>query len=346
MNRTIDWDGEAIVAIDQTLLPSEERLLRLADVSTLAEAIRSLRIRGAPALGVAGALGIALAVRQAQERGIDVQAAADEAAAVLAATRPTAVNLRWGIDQARHALVAGPDAVVARAVALLEADAQTNRKIAERGADWLDAVRAAQRRQLRILTHCNTGALACVELGTALGVIQVAHARGAVECVLATETRPLLQGARLTAWELQRLGIPFRLVADAAAPSLIARGMVDVAVVGADRIAANGDVANKVGTYPLALAARRARVPFVVVAPESTLDQQTVSGRDIPIEERPEEEVLGFGSLRVAPPGARALNPAFDVTPAELISAIITEARVIAPAVSDQGAVGPSSVHG
>jgi methylthioribose-1-phosphate isomerase len=346
MNRTIDWDGQAIVIIDQTLLPGEERLLRLRDVPTLAEAIQSLRIRGAPALGVAGALGIALAVRQAQERGTDLQVGADRAAAVLAATRPTAVNLHWGIEQARQALAAGPQAVVERAMAILEADVQTNRKIAERGADWLDTLRARQQRRLRILTHCNTGALACVEMGTALGVIQVSYSRGAVEDVLATETRPLLQGARLTAWELQRLRIPFRLVADAAAPSLIARGMVDVAVVGADRIAANGDVANKVGTYPLALAARRAGVPFVVVAPETTVDPAMPSGQQIPIEERPEEEVLGFGSLRIAPAEARALNPAFDVTPAELISAIVTEDRVIEPAVPTQGAAAPASIHG
>ena len=346
MNRTIDWDGKTIVAIDQTRLPSEERLLRLDDIPALAEAIKSLRIRGAPALGVAGALGIALAVRQAQERGTDVQAAAESAATVLAATRPTAVNLRWGIQEARRALPQGPEAVVERAVAILEADVQTNRKMAERGADWLDVVRARQHRRLRILTHCNTGALACVEVGTALGVIQVAHARGAVEDVLATETRPLLQGSRLTAWELRRLGIPFRLVADAAAPSLIARGLVDVTIVGADRIAANGDVANKVGTYPLALAARRAGVPFVVVAPESTVDHEMASGQDIPIEERAEEEVLGFGSTRVAPAGARALNPAFDVTPAELINAIITEDRVIDPAVRTRGVVVPAPVHG
>ena len=329
MNRTIDWDGDAIVIIDQTRLPGEERLLRLDNVPALAEAIRSLQVRGAPALGIAGAFGIALAVRQAQQRGTDLQGAADHACTMLAATRPTAVNLRWGIDQARHSLAAGPEAVINCALTLLEADVRTNRQIAERGADWLEGLPARSQHQLRILTHCNTGALACVELGTALGVIQVAHSRGAVEEVLATETRPLLQGARLTAWELQRLCIPFRLVADAAAPSLIARGRVDVTVVGADRIAANGDVANKVGTYPLALAARRAGVPFVVVAPESTVDQQTSSGQDIPIEERPEDEVLGFGSLRIAPAETRALNPAFDVTPADLVSAIITEARVI-----------------
>jgi methylthioribose-1-phosphate isomerase len=329
MNRTIDWDGEAIVAIDQTRLPAEERLLHISDVATLAEAIRSLRIRGAPALGVAGALGIALAVRQAQREGTDLRAAADQAAVTLAATRPTAVNLRWGIDQARAALDAGPDAVVNSAIALLEADVRTNRQLAERGANWLDAMPARAQGRLRILTHCNTGALACVEIGTALGIIQVAHSRGAVGEVVATETRPLLQGSRLTAWELQRLGIPFRLVADAAAPSLIAHGRVDVVIVGADRIATNRDVANKVGTYPLALAAREAGVPFLVAAPESTIDQGMSRGDDIPIEERAEAEVLGFGSTRVAPNGAHALNPAFDVTPGELVTAIITEARVI-----------------
>jgi methylthioribose-1-phosphate isomerase len=330
VNRTIDWDGEAIVIIDQTLLPGEEKLLRLRGVGELAEAIRSLRVRGAPALGVAGALGIAMAVRRAQENRTDIKMAAAEAARELAATRPTAINLRWGIDQACGAVGAGVDAVVERALALLEADVSTNRAIAERGAAWAESLRSARGRRLRVLTHCNTGALACVEIGTALGVIQLAHARGAVEEVLATETRPLLQGSRLTAWELLRLGIAFRLVADSAAPSLIARGYVDVVMVGADRIAANGDVANKIGTYALALAARRAAIPFAVVAPESTRDLQAASGQQISIEERPEDEVLGFAGVRVAPIGAHAFNPAFDVTPFDLITAIITEDRIIA----------------
>jgi methylthioribose-1-phosphate isomerase len=330
VNRTIDWDGGAVVIIDQTLLPGEEKLLRLHEVGELAEAIRSLRVRGAPALGVAGALGIAMAVLRAQESGSDIKTAAAEAARELGATRPTAVNLRWGIDQACGAVGAGVGAVVQRAVALLEADVSTNRAIAERGAAWVGALRSARGHRLRILTHCNTGALACVEIGTALGVIQLAHARGSVEEVLATETRPLLQGSRLTAWELQRLGIPFRLVADSAAPSLIARGYVDMVMVGADRIAANGDVANKIGTYALALAARRAEIPFAVVAPESTRDAQAASGQQISIEERPEDEMLGFAGVRVAPIGTRAFNPAFDVTPIDLITAIITEDRVVA----------------
>ena len=327
MNRTIDWDGDAIAIIDQTLLPREEKVIRLTDVAALCEAIESLRVRGAPALGVAGALGVALAVRYAG----DVPAAADEAALRLAATRPTAINLRWGIEQARAAAAEGPDAVLDVALGLIEADVRTNRAIAERGARWLATQTSPGRPRLRVLTHCNTGALACVEVGTALGVISAAYEKGLVEEVLATETRPLLQGSRLTAWELQRSGIPFRVVVDGAAPSLIARGAVDVVIVGADRIAANHDVANKVGTYALALAAARARIPFAVVAPESTRDLTTATGADIPIEERREDEVLRFAGERVAPAGARALNPAFDVTPAELVTAIITEARLIEP---------------
>jgi methylthioribose-1-phosphate isomerase len=334
VTRTIDWDGDAIAIIDQTLLPHEERVIRLHEVEHLAEAIRSLRVRGAPALGVAGALGIALAVRRAQQIGTDIEAAVDQAAAELSATRPTAVNLRWGIDKARAAVVSGPDAVVAVAVSILEADAQTNRAMAERGATWLAPLAKDRGRQLRVLTHCNTGALACVEVGTALGVIERAHSRGLIREVLATETRPALQGARLTAWELQRLGIPFKLLTDSAAPALISRGDVDVVIVGADRIAANGDVVNKIGTFPLALAARHADVPFAVVAPESTRDSGVARGVDIPIEERDESEVLDFAGVHIAPSGAHALNPAFDITPAELVTAIITENRVIEPAAS------------
>ena len=331
MNRTIDWDGDAVVIIDQTRLPHEERVLRLREVAELAEAIQLLRVRGAPALGVAGALGIALAVRRAQENGTDIRIAADRAAGQLAATRPTAVNLRWGIDKALGALGAGADGVVERAIAVLEADINTNRAMAERGATWVESLRAAHGHRLRILTHCNTGALACVEIGTALGVIQVAHARGVVKEVLATETRPSLQGSRLTAWELLRLGIPFRLVADAAAPSLIASGDVDLVMVGADRIAANGDVANKIGTYPLAVMARRHGVPFYVAAPLSSIDLDCPNGAAIPIEERAGSELTEFGGKQIAPKGVHTFNPAFDVTPAELVTAIITERGVAYP---------------
>ncbi len=332
VQRTIDWDGDNVVILDQTLLPDEERVLTLHEVGELAEAIGSLRVRGAPALGVAGALGLALAARRAQERGEPVDAAVSLAAQQLKATRPTAANLSWGIDRARARLAEGPEALVQAAVALLQADVETNRRIARRGADLLAHLKAGLGRPLRLLTHCNTGGLACVEWGTALGVVRAAHDRGLVEHVLATETRPLLQGSRLTAWELGKLGIPYQIVVDAAGPSVIARGGVDAVLVGADRIAANGDVANKIGTYPLALAAQRSSVPFIVVAPESTIDPATPSGDRIPIEQRPESEVLQVGSRRVAPAGARAINPAFDVTPAELVTAVVTERRVIAPA--------------
>jgi S-methyl-5-thioribose-1-phosphate isomerase len=326
--RTIDWDQGDILIIDQTLLPHEERILRLHEVHQLAEAITSLRVRGAPALGVAGALGIALAVRRAQEGGEDVHSAVQTAARQLVATRPTAANLLWGVDRVRELLRNGAEAAVAGAIAILEQDVATNRAIAVRGVAVLREL-APRERPLRLLTHCNTGALACVEWGTALGVIRAAFESGLVAEVLVTETRPLLQGARLTSWELSRMGVPYRVIVDSAGPALIAGGTVDAVLVGADRIAANGDVANKIGTYALALAANRASIPFIVAAPESTVDQATATGTDIPIELRPEHEVLEIGGKRSAAAGAHALNPAFDVTPAELVTAIVTDKRVI-----------------
>jgi S-methyl-5-thioribose-1-phosphate isomerase len=223
----------------------------------------------------------------------------------------------------------GPAAVVADAVALAERYARADRQLAERGADLLEQLGTVP---ARVHTHCNTGALATVDWGTALGIVRELHARGEIVSVTADETRPLLQGSRLTAFELDQLGIEHRVVVDGAGPSVIARGLADAVIVGADRIAANGDVANKIGTYPLALAAARAGVPFVVAAPESTLDPATPTGADIAIEERAEDEVLSFGGKRVAPSGSRAFNPAFDVTPADLVTAIVTERRVIRPA--------------
>ncbi len=334
MPRTIDWDGSDVLIIDQTRLPVEEIILRLHEVEELAEAISRLRVRGAPALGVAGALGLALAVRRAQERNQDSAAAVASAAERLVRTRPTAANLGWGIERAREFLAQGPEALVEAARGLLEEDVRVNRALAERGAELLRELATQVNGRLRILTHCNTGGLACVEWGTALGVIRAAHERGAVQEVLTTETRPLLQGARLNAWELGRLGIPYRIVVDSAAPALIAQGRVDAVIVGADRVAANADVANKVGTYSLALAAQRARIPFLVAAPESSIDPGVPAGHAIPIEERPEAEVLEIGGWRTAPQDAHALNPAFDVTPADLITAIITERRLIR---SDRG---------
>jgi len=325
--RTIDWDGAAIVVVDQTALPHDLRQLTLTTVDDLVAAIRRLAVRGAPALGAAGALGVALAVRQAAAEGwsdFELDAAVDR----LRRARPTAVNLTGGVDRAAARIPDGAAAVEAEALAVLAEDAAANRALADRGADLL-ATLCPDRDRLAVHTHCNAGALACVETGTALGVIAALHDRGRLARVYADETRPLLQGARLTAWELDRLGVDYRLVVDGAGPSLIARGLVDAVVVGADRVAANGDVANKIGTYPLALAAARAGVPFVVAAPQSTLDPATPDGASIPIEDRAEDEVTAIGGVPVAPPGARAVNPAFDVTPADLVTAVVTESRVL-----------------
>lgn len=327
--RTIDWVDGAIRTIDQTRLPAEEVALHLTTVEELAEAISSLRIRGAPALGVAGALGVALAARRARERGEDIGEAVSRAADLLSSTRPTAVNLRWGIERIKK--VYDPerpesvDELVEQARAMVAEDEETNRIIGEIGADLLGE-------DSHVLTHCNAGALACVAHGTALSIVEVAHRRGLIADVIATETRPLLQGARLTAWELKRMGVPYRLTIDSGAAGLIASGNIDVVVTGADRIAANGDVANKVGTYALALAAQASGVPFIVAAPTSTIDLQTPDGATIPIEQRSASEVLEVGGIRVAPEGAQAYNPAFDITPAILVSAIVTELGVVRPA--------------
>jgi methylthioribose-1-phosphate isomerase len=330
--RTIDWDGTAIVAIDQTALPAELRTLRITGVDELVGAIRRLAIRGAPALGAAGALGVVLALRAG-----DPDAVATAVVAVRDA-RPTAVNLAWGVDRAAARIPEGPDAVEREALVVLDEDAAANRAIAARGADLLLDDLCGPEAALRLHTHCNAGALACVEVGTALGVVRAVHERGRLALVTVDETRPLLQGSRLTAWELDAMGADYRLVVDGAAPSLIARGRVDAVVVGADRVAANGDVANKIGTYPLALAAARARIPFVVAAPESTVDPATPDGGTIEIEDRGDDEVVTLAGRRVAPAGARALNPAFDVTPADLVTALVTDRRVVRPALGERPA--------
>ena len=330
--RTVDWKGDHVVAIDQTLLPHALRVLELRSVDEVVDAIRRLAVRGAPAIGVTGGLGVALAaVVAARDGGGPDRVRAD--AARIRAARPTAANLAWGVDRALARLPEGTDAVVAEAVAMLDADVAVNRTLASRGADLVGGLVPGP---VAVLTHCNTGGLACVEWGTALGIVRALHERGRVREVFADETRPLLQGARLTAFELAELGIPYRLVVDSAGPTVIARGLVDVVAVGADRIAANGDVANKIGTYPLALAAARASVPFIVAAPESTVDVETPDGDHITIEERAGDEVLGWAGTRTAPDGAAAFNPAFDVTPAELVTAIVTEGRVIRPAAGER----------
>jgi S-methyl-5-thioribose-1-phosphate isomerase len=329
--RTIDWTGGAIRIIDQTALPSELRLLTLDSIDGLVDAIRRLAVRGAPALGAAGALGVALAAVSFAGDRDRVRAAGER----VRDARPTAVNLGWGVDRVLRVLDKGVDAVVAEAVAVLDEDGAANRSIGRSGAKvigelGLDHVSA--------LTHCNTGSLACVEWGTALGVLRQLHVEGRLDHAIATETRPLLQGARLTTWELAGMGVPHHLIVDSAAASVLARHLVDVVVVGADRIAANGDVANKIGTLPIALAAAHADIPFIVAAPESTIDPDSPDGEKIEIEDRDGDEVTTFRGARVAPDGTRALNPAFDVTPGHLVTAIVTEARVIRP-VEGQRAV-------
>lgn len=323
--RTIDWlDGE-IEVVDQTALPTI-RLTSLTTVDQLVDAIRRLVVRGAPALGVAGAMGVALAAR-AGSRSEHSDASVLVAAERIAAARPTAVNLRWGVQRAVEALPRGADAVLAAALRVRDEDIAACRAIGERGAQLLGELCGPG--ELRLHTHCNAGALACVEWGTALGVVRSLHVAGRVDYVVVDETRPLLQGGRITAVELAAEGITHRVVVDGAGPSVIARGLVDAVLVGADRVAANGDVANKIGTYPLALAAHRAGVPFVVAAPESTRDSDTPDGAAIEIEDRDAGEVL---RLSGSPAGAAAWNPAFDITPAELITAIVTERRTIRPA--------------
>jgi methylthioribose-1-phosphate isomerase len=329
--RTIDWQPPStIVIIDQARLPGELALVELRTVGELIEAIRRLRVRGAPALGVAGGLGVALAVAEAEREGWDDDRLA-RAISDLRHARPTAVNLVWGVDQVAGHLDEGRDTVEEAAISLVQRDVDTCVALAERGADLLSELLPGRPRGLSLHTHCNAGALACVEWGTALGVVRSLHRRGMVGNVFVGETRPLLQGARLTAWELHHEGIPYEVVVDGAGPGIIAAGMVDAVVVGADRIAANGDVANKVGTYPLALAAARHGIPFVVAAPESTLDDGTPTGDAIDIEQRPPDEVVMWSGARTTPVGAGARNPAFDVTPADLVTAIVTELRVVRP---------------
>ncbi len=305
---TIEWMGDHIRLIDQRRLPEELVLVDVHSVEQLCELIFELAIRGAPALGAAGAMGVALASVQGREMA--------EAASLLKATRPTAVNLAWGVDRA---LAAGDP--VAAAVQIAVDDVSVNQAIGAHGT-------AVVPEGARVLTHCNTGSLACVGWGTALGVIRSAHEAGRQPSVWVDETRPVLQGARLTAWELQQLGIPATLVVDSMAGSLMAAGEVDLAIVGADRIAANGDVANKIGTYSLAVLARHHDIPFYVAAPTSTIDPATASGSDIVVEQRPDIEVVEVGGVRLAPEGMAAQNWAFDITPAELVTGYITEQGV------------------
>ena len=302
---TIEWQGDHVRMIDQRMLPGSLVFLECRTVAALCDAISSLAVRGAPALGAAGAMGVALA----HVRGESLA----DAAAALVATRPTAVNLAWGVARAMDA-----DDPVAAAVAVAEEDLAVNRRLGAYGAALLPD-------DARVLTHCNAGALACVGYGTALGVVRAAHEAGRRPSVWVDETRPVLQGARLTAWELRQLGVPCTVIPDGAAASIMASGRVDCVVVGADRIAANGDVANKIGTYGVAVLAAHHGIPFYVAAPLSTFDGSAPTGSDIVVEQRSADEVAFVGGVRVTPEGVSVANPAFDVTPAALVTAYITE---------------------
>ncbi|CAI7994512.1 Methylthioribose-1-phosphate isomerase [Geodia barretti] len=316
---TIDWDDGEVVMIDQRKLPSKEVYVRCRTAKDVARAIRTMVIRGAPAIGVAAAMGVALDTQLATEfyRTCDL----------LAATRPTAVNLFWAIERMKRVFAGGMR--VGRSTAELQAlidaeDVANCRAIGRHGAGVVPA-------EARVLTHCNAGALATGRYGSALGVIRAAVEAGKRVAVYADETRPFLQGARLTAWELVRDGIDTTVITDGMAGSLMRAGMVDVVVVGADRIAANGDVANKIGTYTVAVLAREHGVPFYVAAPLSTIDLSTPDGSGIPIEERDAKEMTYMGASQLVPEGAAVWNPAFDVTPASFVAGIITERGICRP---------------
>jgi len=336
LRSAVGWRDGRLEIVDQTLLPERLVVRQLTTVAEVVEALGRLAVRGAPAIGVAGALGVVLGLAEAgpPRPGPDGLAAAraelERAAATLEVARPTAVNLRWAVRRVAAAAAGAADAAelrrlaLAEALAVLEEDRAACARMAEAGRAELAA-------RHRLLTHCNTGRLATAGLGTALGVVYAKAAASEPVQVLATETRPLLQGARLTAWELVNAGIPVTVVADTAAGAAMAGGLVDAVLVGCDRVAANGDTANKIGTYSLAVLASANQLPFYVVGPLSSFDPGAASGADIEIEQRPAAEVSTIAGREVAPGAAAVWNPAFDVTPADLITAFITDAGVLRP---------------
>ncbi|MBI4868391.1 MAG: S-methyl-5-thioribose-1-phosphate isomerase [Candidatus Wallbacteria bacterium] len=333
MIEAIRWSREAVLVLDQLQLPRKVEWVRCVRSDEVADCIAAMKIRGAPAIGVAAAMGLALGAREPAAR--EAVSLADFFAVIsarMAATRPTAVNLTWAIGRMQQAFAAalprGLEAVRAaleeEALEIARQDRETCAAMGRHGATLIP-------RDARVLTHCNTGSLATAGSGTALAVIREAHARGRVKLVYVDETRPYLQGARLTAWELAQDGIPQRLIADSMAAFLMARGEVDFVVLGADRIAANGDVANKIGTYGLSVQARHHGVPFYVAAPLSTVDVRKATGAGIPIEERPARELTELAGIAIAPEGVGVWNPSFDVTPHQHITGIITEVGVLRP---------------
>ncbi len=327
----IAWRDGTLWLLEQTLLPAEETWIECSTPEIVADAIYRLAVRGAPAIGVSAAYGLVVGLKSV-ERDEDLDARFDQVYDLLMGTRPTAVNLRWALERGREVFAANRErGAEATREALLEwakgvhaADIESCRRMGEYGAELFEAGD-------RVLTHCNAGALATGGYGTAVGVITSSFHHGKLAQVWVDETRPLLQGARLTAWELRRLGIPYKVVTDSSSGTLMARGLVDRIVVGADRVAANGDVANKIGTYTVAVLAARHGVPFYVAVPLSTIDPHTPSGADIPIEERDPAEVTRIADVEVSPDLEMAQNFAFDITPNELVAAIITEAGILRP---------------
>jgi methylthioribose-1-phosphate isomerase len=322
--KTIEWRADTVRMIDQRQLPGREVIKVYRDYKGVSEAIRSMVIRGAPAIGVAAAMGVALGIKgfsgeRARKRIVTV-------ASALKATRPTAVNLAWAVDRMARTLEENISLDAARlfrrmrdeAIAIYREDLESNRALGRFGAELLSSPST-------VLTHCNAGALATAGYGTALGIVRAAREAGKKIAVIADETRPFLQGSRLTAWELHKDRIPVTVIADNMSGSLLRGGEVSCVIVGTDRTAANGDVANKIGTYPLAVMAKRHGVPFYVAAPLSSIDLECATGAAIPIEQRDTREVTEFDGKRITPKGVGALNPAFDVTPAELVTAIVTE---------------------
>jgi methylthioribose-1-phosphate isomerase len=324
--RGIAWTGSAVELIDQTVLPHTVKMLKIDTVEGLVDAVQRLVVRGAPALGVAGALGVVIAMWQGEreERSAEwVEQAIDQ----IRSARPTAVNLAWGVDRVRPLMPEGVDRVLEEALKITEYEDFASREIGRQGADWI--LQQVTHRPIRVLTHCNTGSLCTTIWGTALGVVRELHARGELGLVYVDETRPLLQGSRLTSWELGQDGIEHVVQVDGAAASTILQGMVDVAIIGADRISAAGDTANKIGSLGVALACADAGIPFVVAAPRSTIDLDCKAAADIHVELRDEAEVLEIAGVSMAPENSRAYNPAFDVTPARLVTIIVTESDVI-----------------
>ncbi|MBC7242893.1 MAG: S-methyl-5-thioribose-1-phosphate isomerase [Anaerolineae bacterium] len=331
--RTIEWHNGRVRMIDQRVLPLEYRVVEYDDYRQVAEAIRDMVVRGAPAIGAAAAFGLALAARQSRAESVPALLAdLEEAAEVLRRTRPTAVNLSWALERMLRRARSGhwqsaadlTAALEQEALTIAEEDVRVNRRIGEVGA-------AIVPDGANILTHCNAGALATVDYGTALGVVRMAVEQGKRVHVWVDETRPRLQGARLTAWELMRDGIPMTLIADNAAGHLMRAGRVDLVLFGADRVAANGDVANKIGSYKLAVLAKENGIPCYAVSPTSTIDLSLATGDEIPIEERPAEEVTVIDGRRIAPEGVPVYNPAFDVTPHRYLTGIITENGIAYP---------------